>query len=234
MLETCVNTPEYLDLFQGPSFTTMILGYLANIWNVTCAPEAAQQQAFGVPNQRLDGYIDMSAQPTGTQISVASISITEVPPDTDMVFRKSDILFLGYCGFGATRTTGTFIQTGAGAISVFASQSPVYFHESKFINHANTIWFPPKPQCNVFWWSLKRGVVADISVEGTSTGSGASTQWGPWMHFNPMRGGWNAQDDEMSAICSEGVTDGCGYPVDCHSGGGGSFGGPGGSDYGGG
>lgn len=226
-IDTCVNTLDDLDPFNGPVGTAMVLGYLSNIWERVCAPRDSGRGQAGDELQG-QGSVDLNGFPGGGQIAFATILCTTIPNDIDMVFGKEPLAYLGTCGFGSTGTTipkfGGFGGTLFGDFGV----TEVAYGRMEFINHKYTIWHPANPGLNTFWWNLKPGVKATIQVTAQSPGNGASCQYGLWRHWNPMAGGWSGPDEDTAILSrQEGLLDGCGYNVSIPEGGeggGGDFG----------
>lgn len=226
MLDTCYDAWDWVSLEDNPSGSALVLGYLANIWNAVCAPAQpgvnnGGQQVAG------SGFVDTKVPGGNGRFAYAILDLDPLPPSIDLVFGSNPLIYPGVCGFGVTQDEGSVVSVGGGQFNVGVAELPPAFGESRFINHQQTIWVPPSPVLNLFWWNLKPNVTGTLTIYSSSVGNGfvaGPRVVGPFWHWNPIAGGWVGNDQVSNSLHP--LYDGCGNnvtPANQQPGGGGFY-----------
>jgi hypothetical protein len=185
------------DVTAGAGLETVVLAYLTQIWSKLYVPVQPDDIdfRFGVEG---DGEVSVVEAPHGDTCSGALVQIVSVPEDASVYFGDPNVIYAGLCGFTYEQNASFNEQIGETRFIFSLGTGPVRFGRTEWINHPNSIFFPPAPGASGFWYRLKPGFVANLTIYGQQNGFGCrwfTTLNGPLHYrFNPLAGGWNPYD----------------------------------------
>jgi hypothetical protein len=137
------------------------------------------------------GDISMVFEPDGNLCSGATIQIIEAPPDLDIIYGAPPVIYAGMAGFFTEPSAGFSFATGENRFQLGVSTGQKKYYPPQFINHTVSTFTPPCRDAQGFYYRLKPGVVANITVLGQANMRGSMSKFGPqYFRFNPMAGGF--------------------------------------------
>ena len=194
-IPTCYQAWDPDTIFDGPTGSAMVLGYLSSIW------ETVRHGGGGITGPTQEVFSDGQGEMYSDNIAYsdgfykAAIRIVSTPNDTDLLYGSPPIGYYGMCGWGARASQGAKATFVAGVFKVGVEVSETFREPPIFVNHEKSMFVTPMgAQRNVFWWHLKKGIDAYVTGFGRATGFGFTSEPGYKYHWNPNSGGWNGDD----------------------------------------